>query len=198
MLDFIYLIQQKPQLIAMYLSFPLFLWFLFISISASKEYRKQSLVLTIVWGFYCCCFMFKLFDLLNYIEMLKSLILIDIVTGLILVTNKFISRYSGKLALTIAFAVSCHCMILLHKSTGSSEVRMLTVGFYTYYDELIATVGILQLLASYNDGFSSGIKGFTRSLRSSKIRLLWSYSRWVYCIQSCYIFFKQKKSEKRT
>ena len=142
--------------------------------------------------------MFSLFDEMTYNDNIRLIILVDIATALILISNQFISRYSCKIALTIAFAVLCHCMILLHKSTDLSEVVMLTVGFYDYYDELIAAVGVLQLLVTFNDGFASAIKGFSRPFRSSKIYLLRSYGYCVHYIQSCHIFFKQKPSEKRT
>lgn len=187
----IYLI-ERPHLIPLYLSFLLFLWFLFISISANSRYRKQSVVMAVAWCFYCCCFIFKLFDPLTYIEMLKSLILIDVVTGLILVTNHFISRYSCKLALTLAFAVACHSMILLYISTDSLEVKVYAFGFYKYYDELLAMVGILQLLVSYDGGFLSGIRGITRSFRSLSVRYRRAYVRGIHYIK---ILFTRKKRE---
>lgn len=188
MLDLLF---DKPQLMAVFLSYPLFLWFLFISFAADKKYFKQSLVMTIAWGLYCCCFIFGLFDPLSYVEMLQVLILIDIATGLILVTDMFISKYSCKLALTIAFAVLCHSMILLHKITGIQEIKIYTVGFYTYYDQLLATVGILQLLVSYDDGFSSGIKGFARRFRSLPVRYRLFHGLSVHYIQN--IFISQKR-----
>jgi len=191
------LIIAKPQLIAVYLSYALCLWFLFILFSASKKYKATSLILFIVWTFYCACFIFGLFDSLTYRENIKLMILIDSVTGFILVTDQFISKYSIKIALTIAFAVLCHSMLLLHNTTTSADVKIYATWFYNYYDYLIALVGILQLLVSY-DGFASGVKGFTRSLRFSKIHILWGYGYCVYYIQICYIYFRQKKSEKRT
>ena len=189
---------EKPQLIAVFLSYPLFLWFLFISCYASKKYIKQSIVITVAWCFYCCCFIFSLFDPLSFKEMIYILILIDIGTGLILVTDRFISTYSCKLAITVAFAVLCHSMILLYKTTSSLEVKVLTFGFYTYYDELIAMVAILQLLVTFNDGFASGVKGLTRSPRLLQIRLLWGYGFCVHYIKGCVFYFREAKSEKRT
>ena len=70
-----------------------------------------------------------------------------------------------------------------------------TIGFYTYYDELIITVSLLQMLVSY-DGIASGINGFVRSLKSLHVRLLWGYDLCVRCIKNYNLFFKQKKSEK--
>ena len=169
---------------AVYLSYALFLWFLFISVAADKKYRDQSLVLTAAWGFYCCCFIFKLFDPLSYIEMLCSLILIDSATGLILVTNRFISKYSCKLALTVAFAVTCHFMILLYKSTNSLEIKAFAFGFYLNYDELLVMVGVLQLLISYDGGFLSGIRKVTKSFRKFTVRHRWSYGRSVHYFKS--------------
>ncbi len=192
------LIIEKPQLIAVFLSYPLFLWFLFICCYAGKKYTRQSMILTVTWLFYCCCFIFNLFGPLSIKEVFCTIIFIDTATGLILVTDRFISTYSCKLAITVAFAVLCHSMILLHKSTDSSEVVILTVGFYTYYDELIATVGILQLLVTFNGGFTSGIKGFIRSPRLPQERLLRSYGFCLHYIKGCYLYLKKETSEERT
>lgn len=197
MLELFELLKDKPQLIAVYLSYPLFLWFLFISIYGREKYRKQSMVMACVWGFYCCCFIFNLYDPLSVIEMFWVLILIDSVTALILVTNQFRSRYSCKIALTLVFAVICHYMILCYKTTTSSEVIMFNMGVYTYYDELIATVGILQLLVSYDDGFRGAIAGCARSLRAKQVRLLCSYNLFIRRVKGYIPPFKQKNKERR-
>jgi len=150
-----------------------------------------------VWGFHCCTLAFHLYDPLSFKEMLHILILVDMATGLALVSNRFISTLSVKLAATVAFAVLCHSMLLLYKITTLSEVKTLTTGFYTYYDELIATVGILQLLVSYDGGIRSSVSGFTRSLRASQVRILWGYNLLIHRIKGYILLLKQKNSEKR-
>lgn len=187
------LLIEKPQLIAVYLSYVLFLWFLFISLYGSKKYTKTCVLLTAAWGFYCCCFAFDLFAHLSFEDVIGIVILLDAATAFILLTNQFISRFSIKIAATLAFAVLCHSMILLYKITTLSEVKTLTMGFYTYYDELIATVGILQLLVSY-DGIAGGINGFVRSLKPPTVLLLRGYGFCIHCIKNYILHFKRKKS----
>ena len=195
--EVINLLKEKPQLLAVSLSYVFFLWFLFISIFGSKKYTKPSVLLAVVWGFYCCCFIFKLFDPLSFKEMLSVLILIDSVTALILLTNQFISRFSVKIAATLAFAVLCHSMILLYKITTLSEVKMLTMGFYDYYDELIATVGILQLLVSY-DGIAGSVQRFTGSLKLLQILLLRSYVMRVCRVKNYILHLTRKNKGEKT
>ena len=127
--------------------------------------------------------------------MLYSLILIDSATGLILVTNRFITRYSCKLASTVAFAVLCHSMILLYKSTNSLDIKAFVFGFYYNYDELILMVGVLQLLVSYDGGFLSGIRKTTKSFRGFTVRHRWSYGRSVHYFKSL-LTRKKRESQK--
>lgn len=125
--------------------------------------------------------------------MFVALILIDSATAFILLTNQFVSRFSIKIAATLAFAVLCHSMILLYKITTLSEVKTLTIGFYTYYDELIATVGILQLLVSY-DGIAGGINKCVRSFKLLHVLLLRRYGGHIHNIKNYSLHFKRKKS----
>lgn len=196
--------EYEPHLIAETLSYVLMVWFLFIFMgnalnesSFNSKLVRSSLVMSVVWSFYSSCFIFGIFDSIEYYDTVQLIILIDSVTAFILLTNQFISGYSAKLSLTLFFAVLCHSMILLYEITTLSEVRALTIGFYTYYDELIATVGILQLLVSYDDGITSGVTGFTRPLRLLQVHILRGYNLFIHRIKACVLLFKQKNSEKR-
>lgn len=196
--------EYDPHLIAEALSYVLMVWFIFIFIgnalnesSFNSKLVRSSLVMSVAWSFYSACFIFGIFDPLTYYEILQLIILIDSVTAFIILTNQFISRYSAKLSLTLAFAVLCHSMLLLYETTTSSEVKTFTIGFYAYYDEFIATVGILQLLVSYDSGIKSGVSGFTRSLRASQGNILRGYSLFIHCSKGCIQTFKQKNRERR-
>lgn len=183
---------ERPQLMAVYLSYLLFLWFLFFLAFGDAKHKKQSAIMALVWGLYCCCFYFKLFDKLSYIETIKLIMLIDIITCLVLVTDYFISRYSGKLALIIAFAVLCHSMLLLNKSMDLLYLKYPVNWFCYYYDELLLTVGLTQLLVSYDKGFYSGIKRFADFFRVHGIRNLWGFSSCIYFAES---LLKRKERE---
>ena len=74
-------------------------------------------------------------------------ILWDCATALILVAFLVFDKTAWKQALLLAFAVACHGMIVYDLTIASSTVSMF---FYSYYDELIITVGITQMMVSHD------------------------------------------------
>ncbi len=182
-----------PALITFYFLFILLFGETRVKISAFIIFISSALILLTasydfsVLGYYL--------DTDEYVAGCKISILWDGVVVLIL--SKFLLKDSDawKQWLLLAFATLCHCMITLYLSTESSEVKEYTIFFYTWYDELIIIVGILQMAASYN-GMVNGVINLSRKrLRA----LFWIHGYCSRVIQSFSIYYrKTKKSEKRT
>ena len=109
----------------------------------------------------------------EYIHNRNVFVLWDGATALILAMFLMFDKIAWKQALLLAFATVCHIMIIYDLTIASSIISLF---FYSFYDELIITVGILQMMVSY-DGFTtalgsirkyiSGISGDTRGYSSS-------------------------------
>jgi len=176
-------------------------YFLFISLFGEARVKKSAFIVFLSSALILCTASYDFsvlgyyLDTDEYIAGCKISILWDGVTVLIL--SKFLLKDSDawKQWLLLAFATLCHCMITLYLSTDSSEVKEYTIFFYTWYDELIIIVGILQMAASYN-GMVNGVIGLSRKrLRA----LFWVNSYYSRIFQGFGIYFRNtKKSEKRT
>ena len=81
-------------------------------------------------------------------------------------------KTAWKQALLLAFATVCHGMIIYDLTIASS---IFSLFFYSFYDELIITIGILQMMVSY-DGFTTALSNIRKSISwtASDIR---SYSQ---------------------
>lgn len=77
-------------------------------------------------------------------------ILWDGITALILVMFIRYDDYVVRQASLLAFATTCQIMVLLYLTTTDPITKSITVLFYTWYDELIILVGLLQLLVAKN------------------------------------------------
>lgn len=67
-------------------------------------------------------------------------------------------EHAWKQALLLAFATIYHSMILLYLTTDSTLTKEIVVFFYTWYDESIILIGLIQLLVSA-DGMANAIRG---------------------------------------
>ena len=128
-------------------------YFLFILVFGGDKYRIHAAIIFI------SSILNVLFPLptstnpAEYIYNRSVAVLWDGVTGLILVMFLAFDRIAWKQALLLAFATTCHIMIIYDLTIAST---WFSIFFYSYYDELIITIGILQIMVSY--------EGFTRSL----------------------------------
>lgn len=114
----------------------------------------------------------------EYVHNRNVFVLWDGATALILAMFLAFDKIAWKQALLLAFATLCHIMIIYDLTIASS---IFSLFFYSFYDELIITVGILQMMVSY-DGFitalgrlqefiswrSSDSRGFSECLSSPR------------------------------
>jgi hypothetical protein len=91
---------------------------------------------------------------LSYIAERGFLIKLDGLTAVILTTLYAKDKLAFKMSLLLVFSVLCHTMIIYDITVHSSFV---TNVFYNWYDELIMTIGILQMVIS-SDGLTSALR----------------------------------------
>lgn len=147
----------EPHLIAANLSYVLMVWFFILTITKINKEFLSSAILFLVWSYYVFLIHNDKFNSLNFEVTTNALIMIDGVTALIMTTILTKDRLAWKHALILSFAVLCHIMILLNLKTQSAGF------FYTWYDELIILVGLLQMGVSYN-GFITSFSNLQKLL----------------------------------
>ena len=149
------------SIVLVYLIAPVFL---FIFLFAGYEYKRGAFVifffstvnLIAVEGF-------DLLGALSYEQAANVVMLWDSIT---LLTLCFFIRFNFFIVaqvLLLAFAVTCHIMLLYDLTKGSNAISNI---FYSYYDELIITIGIAQIMAATN--------GFITASIGLREHLLWS------------------------
>ncbi len=156
-------------------------YFLFIVVFGNK-YNKIHAVIILL-----SCFLNILFpiemavDVKSYISNREVYTLLDGATALMLTMFLKLDKIAWKQALLLAFATLCHIMIIL-------SIKQAHAGFfYTWYDELIITIGLLQMMVSYD-----GLIGALSNLQELLLRTYHHFNR------SYQSFFTRKDSEKRT
>jgi hypothetical protein len=93
-------------------------------------------------------------DLASYIYNRNISVLWDGATALILAMFLIFDKGAWKQASLLAFATVCHIMIICHLTIAPS---IFSLFFYSFYDGLIITIGILQMMVSY-DGLTSAFR----------------------------------------
>jgi hypothetical protein len=156
-------------------------YFLFILLFADKRIKTHAGII------FLACLVPALFpldaatDVKSYIEKKELYVLYDGCVALILTMALKIDRIAWKQALLLAFASLCHIMIILSIKNAHAGF------FYTWYDELIIAVGILQMMVSYD--------GLIRALSNFQSLLLRTY---YYFNRSYQGLFTHKDGGKRT
>lgn len=116
----------------------------------------------------------------EFISKCQVSMLLDGGTALVLGMFLVFDRLAWRQALILAFATTCHIMVILHLINNSSTGLV----FYNWYDELIILIGLIQMAISY--------EGITNALSNIRVCLL----RIGYCCynigQSIYIQAKRK------
>ena len=91
-------------------------------------------------------------DMAEYIYNRKVFILWDGATALVLSMFLMFDKTAWKQAILLVFATLCHIMIIYDLTIASSVFSLF---FYSFYDELIITIGILQLAVSHDSFYTA-------------------------------------------
>tara|TARA_R110000782_G_scaffold65561_1_gene133447 strand:- start:602 stop:1150 length:549 start_codon:yes stop_codon:yes gene_type:complete len=83
----------------------------------------------------------------EFIRCVNSSALIDGLTALSLSMILFLDKVAFKQVLLLSFATLIHIMVIYDTTIESSYFSLF---FYNYYDELIITIGLLQMAVSHN------------------------------------------------
>ena len=148
-----------------YLVAPLFL---FIIVFSDIKYLPHATILFLM-AFVNILFVdvFGMVDSLSYVESKQLLMWYDILIAMLMIVLLRMDKQAWKHALILAFAALCHFMIIYDLTIHSSFASNL---FYTWYDELIIMVGILQMVISHN-----GLINALRRMRSHILRVSYYY-----------------------
>lgn len=111
----------------------------------------------------------------------------DGIAGIIMIMCLPLDKLAGKQALILAFAITCHTMIIWYLITPS----WFSLFFYSYYDELVILAGLLQMGVSYN-GF---VTSYNNALHRLQGIIFWSRLSVRYLRKS---LFARKKREIKT
>ena len=136
------------------------IFFFIILIFGKLEYKLHSLVIftSSILAY------FLAFDSLiiptksQYVNDLMISMSWDGVSGLIMTMFLTYDKKASKQAALLAFAVTVHTVVLWDQDIHSSFISSIT---YYWYDELIITIGLLQMMVSYN-GFINAFSGLSR------------------------------------
>jgi len=156
-------------------------YFLFITVFGSRDVKTHAVIIFLSSIIVVFSPLGPSFDAASYIEKKEVYILNDGVAALILTMFLYVDKTAWKQALLLAFATLCHIMIIL-------SIKQAHAGFfYTWYDELIIAVGLLQMMVSYD--------GFINALSNLQGLLLRTYH---YFNRSYQDLFVRKDGGKRT
>lgn len=156
-------------------------YFLFILLFADKSIKTHAGIV------FLACLIPSLFpldaaiDVNSYIEKKGLYAMYDGCVAMILSMLLMYDKTAWKHALLLAFATLCHIMIIL-------SIKHAHAGFfYTWYDELIIAVGLLQMMVSYD-----GLIGALSNLQDLLLRTYHYFNRAIQSLQL------HKKSKGRT
>jgi len=125
------------------------IFFFIILIFGKLEYKLHSLVIFVSSILVC----FSSYDSSiiptdeQYISDLMVSISWDGVSALIMTMFLTFDKKASKQAALLAFAVTVHTVVLWDQDIHSSFISSIV---YCWYDELIITIGLLQMMVSYN------------------------------------------------
>lgn len=162
-------------------------YFLFILIFGNKSAKYHSAIIFLAS---IALTLFPLptsYDTASYLAKRETYIMLDGATALALTMFMSRDKVVFKQALLLAFACLCHIMIILHFKTSYYYVWAISKFFYMAHNELIITIGLLQMMVSYD--------GLIRALSNLQSLLLRTY---YYLNRSYQSLFARKTSEKRT
>jgi hypothetical protein len=148
-------------------------WFLFIIVFGDNKYLPHATILFLMATINILFVdIFGMTNPLTYVEEKVLLMWYDILIGMFMIALLMIDKQAWKHALILAFAALCHYMIIYDLTVYSSFVSNV---FYNWYDELIITVGVIQMVISHN-----GLISALRNIREYILRIsfyCWHYSK---------------------
>ncbi len=139
-------------------------YFLFIILFGNKGEKPHAVIIFLSCLLNIAIPLKESIDLSTYISNRSVYILLDGATALALTMFMMFDKTAWKQALLLSFATLCHIMIILSLKNHHAGF------FYTWYDELIIAVGLLQMMVSYD--------GFINALSNLQVLLLRAYH---YC-----------------
>lgn len=125
------------------------IFFLIILLFGKSEYKLHSLVIfaSSILAYFSSYDATLILTDEQYAKDLTVSIEWDGVTALIMTMFLSFDKKASKQAVLLAFAVSVHTVVLYEQNIHSLPISAL---IYYWYDELIITIGILQMMVSYN------------------------------------------------
>ena len=145
-------------------------WFLILLFSDKNYFLCSIIILLSCIANILIVDIFELTASMDYYDERGLLIKLDGIAAVVLTALYFKDKLAFKMSLLLMFSVVCHTMIIYDLTVHSSFVSNL---FYTWYDELIIMVGILQMVIS-----SDGITSALRRIREHLLRI--SFYSWCY------------------
>ena len=125
------------------------IFFLIILLFGKLEYKLHSLVIftSSILAYFSSYDASVILTDEQYSSDLMVSISWDGVSALIITMFLTYDKKSSKQALLLAFAVTVHTVVLWDQDIHSSLISSMV---YYWYDELIITIGLLQMMVSYN------------------------------------------------
>lgn len=159
-------------------------WFLILLFS-DRDYLLCSIVILLASiSNILIVDVFGITEQLTYVAEQGFLIKLDGLAAIVLTSLYTKDRAAFKMSLLLAFSVMCHTMLIYDLTIQSSFVSNL---FYTWYDELIIIVGLLQMVIT-SDGITSALRNIWEHILRSGF-YSWGYSKGI---------FTHKRSGERT
>ena len=150
------------------------IWFLILLFSDKQYFYCSIIILLSSVANILIVDTYELTKVMSYSEEVFLLIKLDGVTAMILTAFYFRDKLALKMSLLLAFSVLCHTMIIYDITVSSSFASYF---FYTWYDELIAIVGLLQMVIS-RDGIISAFRNIQDHILRASF-LPWYHSKSV-------------------
>jgi hypothetical protein len=157
------------------------LWFTILLFSNKNYFWCSIVILLSSLSNIIMIDVFSLTESMNYIDEKGFFIQIDGLAAVILTALYAKDRLALKMSLLLVFSVLCHTMIIYDLSVNSSFVSNI---FYSWYDELIIAVGILQMVISSD--------GITSALRNTQIYILRN-SFYIWCYNKSYSLYQTSR-----
>ena len=141
------------------------IFFLIILLFGKSEYKLHSLVIfaSSILVYFSSHDASLILTNEQYVKDLTVSIEWDGVTALIMTMFLSFDKKASKQAVLLAFAVSVHTVVLYELTGQNIYFSTISTTIYTWYDELIITIGLLQMMVSYN-GFINAFSSLQRLL----------------------------------
>lgn len=147
-------------------------YFLFILVFGGSNNRIHAAIIFLASALNVVFELPESTDLASYIYNRNVSVLWDGATALILAMFLIFDKTAWKQSLLLAFATLCHIMIIYDLTIASSIISLF---FYNFYDELIITVGILQMMVSY-DGVITALRNIRKYIPGISFNI-WRYNK---------------------